>query len=155
MDYIFFFFNQTYLEEIVSLWPDFTSRGDNGKLLMSRYYSIPRGLNHTRARIQQEIEIWLNVYNKRYVLLIEADTHAHMTLHTRSEDGTYSRRACSTREITIPPNILPHLYGQLVQTTQVNIHIKIFLKGFDKLMLFWYFKGFGESIEIWTATAFN
>lgn len=123
--------NQTYLEEIVSLWPDFTSRGDNGKLLMSRYYSIPRGLNHTKARIQQEIEIWLNAYNKRYVLLIEADTHAHMTLHTRSDDGTYSRRACSTREITIPPNILPHLYGQLVQTTQVNIII--FSKGFDKI----------------------
>lgn len=101
------------------MWPDFTSRGDNGKLVMTRYYSIPRGLNHTKARIQQEIEIWLNVYNKRYVLLIEADTHAHMTLHTRNEDGTYSRRACSTREITIPPNILPHLYGQLVQTTQV------------------------------------
>lgn len=97
---------------------------------MSRYYSIPRGLNHTKARIQQEIEIWLNVYNKRYVLLIEADTHAHMTLHTRSEDGTYNRRACATREITIPPNILPHLYGQLVQTTQVII---IFSKGFDKI----------------------
>lgn len=87
---------------------------------MSRYYSIPRGLNHTKARIQQEIEIWLNAYNKRYVLLVEADTHAHLTLHTRSEDGTYSRRACSSREVYIaPPNILPHLYGQLVQTTQV------------------------------------
>lgn len=105
----------------MSLWPDFTSRGDNGKLLMSRYYSIPRGLNHTKARIQQEIDIWLNVYNKRYVLLVEADTHAHLTLHTRSEDGTYSRRACSSREVYIaPPNILPHLYGQLVQTTQVR-----------------------------------
>ncbi|XP_055313742.1 rapamycin-insensitive companion of mTOR isoform X2 [Sitodiplosis mosellana] len=111
--------DRTYLEELVSLWPDFASRGDNGKLLMSRYYSIPRGLNHMKARIQQEIEIWLNVYNKRYVLLVEADAHAHLTLHTRSEDGTYSRRACSSREVYIaPPNILPHLYGQLVQTTQ-------------------------------------
>lgn len=113
---------QTYLEELVSLWPDFTSRGDNGKLLMSRYYSIPRGLNHTKARIQHEIEVWQNVYNKRYVLLVEADTHANLTLHTRSEDGTYSRRACSAREVILtPPNILPHLYGQLVQTTQVRI----------------------------------
>lgn len=105
----------------MSLWPDFTSRGDNGKLLMSRYYSIPRGLNHTKARIQQEIDVWINIYNKRYVLLVEADSHAHLTLHTRSEDGTYSRRACAAREVIIPPpNILPHLYGQLVQTTQVS-----------------------------------
>lgn len=96
---------------------------------MSRYYSIPRGLNHTKARIQQEIEIWHNVYNKRYVLLIEADTHAHLTLHTRSEDGTYSRRSCSAREVILtPPNILPHLYGQLVQTTQVKkIHSQLIL----------------------------
>lgn len=94
---------------------------------MSRYYSIPRGLNHTKARIQQEIEIWINAYNKRYVLLVEADTHAHLTLHTRSEDGTYSRRACSSREVYIaPPNILPHLYGQLVQTTQVRASLHIF-----------------------------
>lgn len=96
---------------------------------MSRYYSIPRGLNHTKARIQHEIEVWLNVYNKRYVLLIEADTHAHLTLHTRSEDGTYSRRACSAREVILtPPNILPHLYGQLVQTTQVR-------NGFDQFQM--------------------
>lgn len=104
----------------MSLWEDFGPYGDHGKLLMTRYYSIPRGLNHTKARPQHEIEFWVKYYNKRYVLLIEADTHSHMTLHTRGEDGTYSRRACSSREITTPPNILPHLYGQLVQTNQVR-----------------------------------
>lgn len=105
---------------------------------MSRYYSIPRGLNHTKARIQQEIEIWMNVYIKRYVLLVEADTHAYLTLHTRSEDGTYSRRACAAREVFIaPPNILPHLYGQLVQTTQVNSKKSfcIFFEFFSNIIL--------------------
>lgn len=109
------------MEELVSIWPDFTQLGDHGKLLMTRYYSLPRGLNHTKARIQNEIEYWLNGYNKRYVLLIEADTHANLTLHTKNDDGTYSRRNCPSRITLTPPNILPHLYGQLVQTTQVRI----------------------------------
>lgn len=119
-------FSQTYLEELVSLWPDFTPHGDPGRLLMTRYYSLPRGLNHTRARIQHEIEHWQNGYNKRYVLLIEADTHANLTLHTKSEDGAYSRRSCSARVTSSPPNMLPHLYGQLVQTTQVNVQFNKF-----------------------------
>lgn len=54
----------------------------------------------------------------RYVLLIEADTHASMTLHYKNEDGSYNRRSCSSRPTIIPPNILPHLYGQLIQTSQ-------------------------------------
>lgn len=103
---------------MVSIWPDFTSAGDSGKLLMTRYYSIPRGLNNPKARIQHEIEYWLNGYNKRYVLLIEADIHATLTLHTRNLDGTYSRRSCSSTTNMNPPNLLPHLYGQLTQTTQ-------------------------------------
>lgn len=52
------------------------------------------------------------------MLLIEADTHSSLTLHIRNEDGFYSRRNCSTRPSIIPPNIPPHLYGQMVQTTQ-------------------------------------
>lgn len=111
---------QTYLEELVSLWPDFSQLGDRGKLLMTRYYSLPRGLNHPKSTIQFEIESWVNVFNKRYVLLVEADTHATLTLHTKNDDGTYSRRTCSSRSATIPPNVPAHLYGQLVQTDQVR-----------------------------------
>jgi rapamycin-insensitive companion of mTOR len=112
--------DRTYLEELVNVWPNFSAafEGDAGKLVEMRFYSIPRGLNHPKAKIQQEIDCWVNGYNKRYVLLLEADTHSTMTLHTKSEDGTYSRRNCSTRPIIITPNILPHLYGQLVQTTK-------------------------------------
>lgn len=102
------------------MWPDFSSAGDRGRLLMTRYYSIPRGLNHLKARIQHEVEFWLNGYNKRYVLLIEADMHASLTLHTRNLDGTYSRRSCSSPTSYSSPNVLPHLYGQLAQTTQAR-----------------------------------
>lgn len=52
------------------------------------------------------------------MLLVEADTHSVLTLHTKNEDGAYNRRSCSSRPSIIPPNLLPHLFGQLVQTTQ-------------------------------------
>ncbi|XP_053949989.1 rapamycin-insensitive companion of mTOR isoform X1 [Anastrepha ludens] len=107
-----------YLEEIVSIWPNLKSLGDVGRLLMARYYSLSRGLNHLKARIQEEIEYWKNGYNKRYVLLVDANTHSSLTLHVRNEDGHYSRRNCNTRPIIIPPNIAPHLYGQMIQTAQ-------------------------------------
>lgn len=107
-----------YLEEIVSRWPNLTHRGDAGRLLMARYYSLPRGLNSTMARIEDEIRYWRNGYNKRYVLLVEADTHSSLTLHIRNEDGYYSRRNCNQRPQTVPPNVAPHLYGQMAQTGQ-------------------------------------
>ncbi|KAH8404427.1 hypothetical protein KR222_010690, partial [Zaprionus bogoriensis] len=107
-----------YLEEIVSLWPNLRQLGDVGRLLMSRFYSVSRGLNCSKAHVEDEIKYWRHGYNKRYVLLVEADTHASLTLHVRNEDGYYSRRNCNQRPQTIPPNIAPHLYGQMVQTAQ-------------------------------------
>ncbi|KAM8718758.1 hypothetical protein ACLKA7_001466 [Drosophila subpalustris] len=107
-----------YLEEIVSLWPNLRQLGDVGRLLMSRFYSLSRGLNCSKAHIEDEIKYWRNGYNKRYVLLVEADTHSSLTLHVRNEDGYYSRRNCNQRAQSVPPNIAPHLYGQMVQTTQ-------------------------------------
>ncbi|XP_065364051.1 rapamycin-insensitive companion of mTOR [Calliphora vicina] len=115
-----------YLEEIVSLWPNLKSLGDIGRILMARYYSLSRGLNQPKARIKEEIEYWKNGYNKRYVLLVEADTHSSLTLHIRNEDGYYSRRNCNTRPIIIPPNMPAHLYGQMVQTTQGTTALRKF-----------------------------
>ncbi|XP_030564623.1 rapamycin-insensitive companion of mTOR [Drosophila novamexicana] len=107
-----------YLEEIVSLWPNLKQLGDVGRLLMSRFYSLSRGLNSSKAHIEDEIKYWRNGYNKRYVLLVEAETHSSLTLHVRNEDGYYSRRNCNQRAQLVPPNIAPHLYGQMAQTTQ-------------------------------------
>uniref|UniRef100_A0A0N8ES09 Putative rapamycin-insensitive companion of tor n=1 Tax=Aedes aegypti TaxID=7159 RepID=A0A0N8ES09_AEDAE len=111
-------YERTYLEELVNVWPNLERVSDHGKLVMMKFYSIPRGLNHPEAKIKEEIETWVNGYNKRYVLLIEADVHAHLTQHTKTEDGTYSRRHCAQRVGVTAPNMLPHLYGQLIQTTK-------------------------------------
>lgn len=109
-----------YLEEIVLAWPvdELTALGDEGRLVMTKFYSIPRGLNHSKAKVRELIEEWVTVYNRKYVLILEADIHASLTLHTRNEDKTYSKRLCSNRPAIVPPNVLPHLYGQLVQTAQ-------------------------------------
>ncbi|XP_035785769.1 rapamycin-insensitive companion of mTOR-like [Anopheles albimanus] len=114
-------YERVYLEELTHCWPQLDQLGERGKMIMMRFYSIPRGLNHPRAQVLNEIEQWLNIYNERYVLLIESDTHANLTQHIRTEDGTYSRRHCSSTSATgggETCNLLPHLYGQLAQTNQ-------------------------------------
>uniref|UniRef100_A0A182JFG1 Uncharacterized protein n=1 Tax=Anopheles atroparvus TaxID=41427 RepID=A0A182JFG1_ANOAO len=116
-------YERTYLEELAHCWPRLDRLGDRGKMVMMRFYSIPRGLNHPDAHPVHELERWVESLNERYVLLVEADTHAHLTQHIRTEDGTYSRRhvasgAPSENATTGAPNLLPHLYGQLAQTTQ-------------------------------------
>ncbi|XP_062538285.1 rapamycin-insensitive companion of mTOR [Armigeres subalbatus] len=117
-------YERTYLEELVNVWPNLERVSDHGKLVMMKFYSIPRGLNHPEARIKEEIETWVKGFNKKYVLLIEADIHAHLTQHTKTEDGTYSRRHCAQRVGVTAPNMLPHLYGQLVQTTKGITHLQ-------------------------------
>lgn len=55
-----------YLEELVNSWYKFDTLGDSGSLLMIRYYSIPRGLLHPKAKLRQEIDLWIKSYNKRF-----------------------------------------------------------------------------------------
>uniref|UniRef100_A0A182TAC6 Rapamycin-insensitive companion of mTOR domain-containing protein n=1 Tax=Anopheles maculatus TaxID=74869 RepID=A0A182TAC6_9DIPT len=122
-------YERTYLEELVYSWPRLDRLGPRGKMVMMRFYSIPRGINHPEAHTEQELEQWVAVYNEQYVLLVESDTHAHLTQHIRTEDGTYSRRHMASSapgESTAAgaPNLAPHLYGQLVQTS----------KGFSQLL---------------------
>ncbi|XP_052866141.1 rapamycin-insensitive companion of mTOR [Anopheles cruzii] len=112
-------YERVYLEELAYVWPQLDRLGDRAKMVMMRFYSIPRGLNHPAAQVVLEIEQWVATYNERYVLLVESDTHANLTQHVRSEDGTYSRRHCTngtTNGVNVAANLLPHLYGQLAQT---------------------------------------
>ncbi|XP_053667809.1 rapamycin-insensitive companion of mTOR [Anopheles marshallii] len=130
-------YERTYLEELAHSWPRLDRLGPRGKMVMMRFYSIPRGINHPEAHTVQELEQWVTVYNEQYVLLVEADTHAHLTQHIRTEDGTYSRRHVASGapgESTAAgaPNLAPHLYGQLVQTS----------KGFSQLL------GHGRLLEL-------
>uniref|UniRef100_A0A182X2C6 Rapamycin-insensitive companion of mTOR n=1 Tax=Anopheles quadriannulatus TaxID=34691 RepID=A0A182X2C6_ANOQN len=122
-------YERAYLEELAHFWPRLDKLGHRGKMVMMRFYSIPRGIFHPEAHTVRELEQWVAVYNEQYVLLVEADTHAHLTQHIRTEDGTYSRRHVASGSPgesggAGAPNLAPHLYGQLVQTS----------KGFSQLL---------------------
>lgn len=58
-------YERAYLEELVNVWPHLERVADRGKLVMMKFYSIPRGLNHPDAKIKEEIDVWVKVYNKR------------------------------------------------------------------------------------------
>lgn len=110
-----------YLSEVIALWPEFSADkcGDAATLLVSHFYSQVAGLEHSKADVAKAIGLWeTGGYCKRYVLLVEAETHATQTLHSKNEDGTYCRRSFSTRPAIVPPNVLPHLFGQLARTRQ-------------------------------------
>lgn len=112
---------EAYLREMIALWPEFSADkcGDAAILLRSHFYSHVTGLEHARADVSAAIAMWESSgrgYCKRYVLLLEAETHASQTLHSKNEDGTYCRRSFSTRPAMVPSNVLPHLYGQLART---------------------------------------
>lgn len=111
--------DENCLREMIRLWPEFSAEkcGDSAILLRSHFYSQVAGLEHSKADVKQTIERWeKGGYCKRYVLLLEAETHATQTLHSKNEDGTYCRRSFSTRPAVIPANVLPHLFGMLVRT---------------------------------------
>jgi rapamycin-insensitive companion of mTOR len=106
-----------YLLELAHVWPDLDKYHEVGKYTMMRFYSIPRGLNHPNANVKAEIDLWINVFNKKYVLFVESETHSTMTLHTKSEDGYYmSRNSFQQRQIVKTTSLPCHLYGALVQT---------------------------------------
>lgn len=118
-------YENIYLLELAHEWPRLDERAECGKYVMMRFYSIPRGLNHPSANIKNEIELWNNIYNKKYVLFVESEIHACMTLHSKNENGVYSRRSCSVSQLpVIHPNFPCHLFGALVQTTQGIINLK-------------------------------
>lgn len=106
-----------YLLELAHVWPDLGKYHELGKYIMMRFYSIPRGMNHPSANVRSEIDLWVNIFNKKYVLFVESETHASLTLHTKNEEGYYSTRNSLHQRQVITSTILPcHLYGALVQT---------------------------------------
>lgn len=106
-----------YLLELAHVWPDLEKSHELGKYIRMRFYSIPRGMNHPSANVKSEIDLWVNVWNKKYVLFVESETHASLTLHTRNEEGFYStRNSLHQRPNIAAPNLPCHLYGALAQT---------------------------------------
>lgn len=106
-----------YLLELAHDWPLLDKYHELGKYIMMRFYSIPRGLNHPSANVKSEIELWVSIFNRKYVLFVESETHASLTLHTKNEEGYYSTRNSLHQRQVISSTSLPcHLYGALVQT---------------------------------------
>lgn len=106
-----------YLLELAHVWPDLEKHHELGKYIMMRFYSIPRGMNHPSANAQKEIDLWVNVFNRKYALFVESETHASLTLHAKNEEGFYSTRNSLHHRQVITSTTLPcHLYGALAQT---------------------------------------
>lgn len=113
-----------YLLELAHEFPDLRKHHELGKYIMMRFYSTPRGMNHPSAKTKEEIELWLNEYNKKYVLFVESETHSSLTLHTKNEEGFYSTRNSLHQRQVITSTTLPcHLYGALVQTQRGITHL--------------------------------
>lgn len=106
-----------YLLELAHEFPQLDKYHEFGKYIMMRFYSTPRGMNHPSANMKNEIELWINVFNKKYVLFVESETHSSLTLHTKNEDGFYSTRNSLHQRQVISSTTLPcHLFGALCQT---------------------------------------
>lgn len=114
-----------YLLELAHVWPKLDGHHELGKYIMMRFYSIPRGMNHPKANVRGEIELWVNMFNKKYVLFVESETHSSLTLHTKNEEGYYSTRNSLHQRQVITSKSLPcHLYGALVQTPRGINHLQ-------------------------------
>lgn len=106
-----------YLLELAHVWPDLNKHHELGKYIMMRFYSIPRGMNHPSANVKSELDLWVSVFNKKYVLFVESETHSSLTLHTKNDEGYYSNRnSLHQRQVISSTNLPCHLYGALVQT---------------------------------------
>lgn len=104
-----------YLLEIAHDFPKLHEVGEYGKYVMMHFYSTPRGLNHPEAKVEQEIKLWNETYNKKYALYVECEVHNAMTLNKRNEDGFYNdRNSNQTQLASEASSYLPlHLFGAL------------------------------------------
>lgn len=107
-----------YLLEVLHDWPKLHETHESGKFIMMHFYSVPRGINHPEANVEQELKLWNQTYNKKYVLFVECENHNAMTLNKRNEDGVYNNRISNQIQHPSEPSLhLPmHLFGALVRT---------------------------------------
>ncbi|CAL1276055.1 unnamed protein product [Larinioides sclopetarius] len=115
---------QENLEALISLRPSLLQLGDKGLLLLVRYLSVQSGFNFLRESnfLHCELERWQQIYNFKYVKVVEDMLNEAFTHHRRGIEGTYGRRSSdvshSVRNVYLPP----HMYGQLVQHAEgVNV----------------------------------
>jgi rapamycin-insensitive companion of mTOR len=82
-------------------------------------------LTDPNANVENELKLWVNIYNKKYVLFVESEIHSSLTLHTKNEDGYYtSRNSFHQRQVVKTTHLPFHLYGALVQTQRGISHLQ-------------------------------
>ncbi|XP_055941079.1 rapamycin-insensitive companion of mTOR-like [Argiope bruennichi] len=115
---------QENLEALISLRPSLLQLGDKGLLLLVRYLSVQSGFNFLRESnfLYGELERWQQIYNFKYVKVVEDMLNEAFTHHRRGTDGSYGRRSSDISHTIRNVYLPPHMYGQLVQHHEgVNI----------------------------------
>lgn len=107
------------LDALVTFYPSILQLGDPGELIFIRLASSNQGLEYLRDNqvLDGLLQKWNETYSLKYVKLVEDTLNEGMTLHFRSECGTYGRRSdrrLMDTDIFAPP----HLYGQLAHTEE-------------------------------------
>ncbi|XP_035210908.1 rapamycin-insensitive companion of mTOR-like isoform X2 [Stegodyphus dumicola] len=108
---------QENLEALISLRSPLLPGGDKGLLLLMRFLSVRSGFKFLQDSniLYHEINHWQQVYNLKYVKIVEDLLNEAFTHHRRSDDGTYGRRSSDISHSVKNVNLPPHMYGQLAQ----------------------------------------
>lgn len=90
---------------------------DNGSRVFASRQTSSRSQReaviHAESEFDVELNRWQQVYNYRYVKLVEDVLNNTLTYHQKGDDGKYGRRIDRINLLTKNSHIPPHLYGQL------------------------------------------
>ena len=109
--------DEANLESLIKLRPSLLHLGPPGELILVRFASLPLGLKFLRDSqlFDPQIEKWKSSYCLKYVKIVEDLLNECLTLHFRSETGSYGRRS-ERKLMETEAFVPPHFYGQLAQT---------------------------------------
>ncbi|XP_002741655.1 rapamycin-insensitive companion of mTOR-like [Saccoglossus kowalevskii] len=106
------------LHALVQMRPSLLHMGDKGVLLLIRFLSIPKGFKCLSDVnfVTHELEKWKKTFNKKYVIIVEAELNESFTSYQRPpSDGQVMRRSSEPKQRQRDVFVPVHLYGQLVQ----------------------------------------
>ena len=106
------------LEALIALNPSLMHLKHSGLLLQVCFASLPIGikvLTETRM-LDALLTEWHKTLNLKYVRIVEDAMNECLTLHVRSEGGTYGSRRSEKKAIEKNTFLPPHLYGQMAAT---------------------------------------
>jgi hypothetical protein len=90
---------------------------DNGTRVFASKKTSPVIHREPVIQVESEFDVelnrWHDVYNIRYVKIVEGVLNNALTYHQKGDDGKYGRRINRINLLTKNSHIPPHLYGQL------------------------------------------